>query len=285
MKEIKIIADSTCDLSKELIEKYDIDIFPLHVHLNENEYRDGIDITPDEIYEWSNETGKTPKTSALSPFEAKQYLGHALSVARHVLCFTISERMSSCCSVMYTVAREMGMLDYVHIIDSSNLSTGIGLQILMAADMVEKGYSYVDILKHIEEIQPKVNASFVVDSLTYLHRGGRCGGVAKIVGNSLKLHPKIYVKDKEMHVGKFYQGSLKRVLRQYVNDLKQPLMNARKDRVFITHSGMDEALIMMIKHEVEELNHFDEILITRAGSIISSHCGPNTLGILFIENE
>lgn len=283
MNNIVIMADSTCDLPKELIEKYGILIFPLHVHLDDKEYSDGIDITPDQIYEWSNLTNKTPKTSALSPMEAEIYLRHALSEAEHVLCFTLSEHMSSCCSVMFTVASQMDMLDQVHIIDSGNLSSGIALQILAAADMFQKGYSYIDILRYINDIQFKVNASFVVDTLTFLHRGGRCNSVATIAGNTLKLHPKIYVKDGKMHSGKLYRGSLKRVLKQYVNELKPLLINAQKERVFITHSGIDEELINLVKIEVESLNYFDEILITRAGSIISSHCGPNTLGILFIE--
>ena len=283
MKEIKIIADSTCDLPQELVDKYDIDIFPLHVHLDEKDYSDGVDITPDQIYEWSNSTNKTPKTSALSPMEAENYLTNALSQAKYVLCFTISEHMSSCCSVMFTVSRQLDLGDRVLVVNSGNLSSGIALQILMAADMAEKGYSCVEILNSIKEVQSKVNSSFVVDTLTFLHRGGRCSGVAAMAGNALKLHPKIQVKEGKMEVGKFYRGSLNRTLKHYVNDLKPLLLNARNERVFITHSGMDNELIEFVKKEVESLNYFNEIYVNRAGSIISSHCGPNTLGILFID--
>ena len=283
MKEIKIIADSTCDLSKELVEKYDIDIFPLHVHLDEHEYDDGVDITPDQIYEWSNLKKKTPKTSAISPLEAEMYLKKALEQGEYVLCFTISEHMSSCCSVMYTVARQLEMEDRIHVIDSGNLSSGIALQILMVAEMIEKGFSVIDILKNIDDIKLKVNSSFVVDSLTFLHRGGRCNGVAKIAANAIKLHPKIYVENGKMEVGKFYRGSLNRTLKNYVNDLKPLLLNARNSHVFITHSGIDDEYINLVKNEVKSLEYFNEIHVTRAGSIISSHCGPNSLGIIFVE--
>ncbi len=285
MKKIKIIADSTCDLPKNLLEKYEIDLFPLHVHLGDNHYLDGVDITPDQIYFWSNQTKQSPKTSALSPYEAQLYLINALRKAEDILCFTISEKMSSCCSVMYTTATEMDALDRVHIIDSGNLSSGIALQILAAADMIKEGMSFQEILNRLEELKTKVNSSFVVDSLTYLHRGGRCSGVASLTGNTLKIHPKIYVKENEMHVGKFYRGSLQRSLQHYVEDLKPLLSSAEKERVFITHSGMDEDLVELVRKEVEDLHYFNEVIVNRAGSIISSHCGPNTLGVLFIERK
>lgn len=284
MKNIVIMADSTCDLPIELIEKYGIVVFPLHVHLDDKDYRDGIDITVDEIYEWSNKYKKTPKTSALSLYEAEYYLGKALSLGKHVLCFTISEKMSSCSSVLYTAARSIELGDRVHIIDSENLSSGIALQILLAADLIEKGYGHEEIISYINFEKLKVNASFIVNELTYLHRGGRCSGLASLIGNSFKIHPKIYVENKEMHVGKFYRGKIERILEKYVDDLTPLLLNARRERVFITHSGMDERTLNSIKKKIEKLNYFDDIYVTRAGSIISSHCGPNTLGVLFIEN-
>lgn len=282
MKKVSIISDSTCDLSKELLEKYDITVFPLHIHLGEKEYADGIDITPEEIYQWSEETKETPKTSALSLFDAKEYIKKALEKSEEVIVFCISEQMSSCCSVMHMAAVEMEVEDKVFVVDSMNLSTGIGLQILEAAELAETGMGAGEIVEKIKEIQPQVRSSFVVDSLTFLHRGGRCSGVAALAGNTLKLHPCIFVINGKMQAGKKYRGKMDKVILNYVEDLKAELLTAKKERVFITHSGCEDSLIETIKKELEELNYFENIYVTRAGGVITSHCGPGTLGVLYI---
>ncbi|MBO5502506.1 MAG: DegV family EDD domain-containing protein, partial [Clostridia bacterium] len=142
-----------------------------------------------------------------------------------------------------------------------------------------------EITAHVKALRPLVRASFVVDTLTYLHRGGRCSSVAALAGGMLKLHPKIVVAEGKMGVSKKYRGKMTRVLPEYVEDMKEELMNARTERVFITHSGCEQETIDQVKAILEGLNRFDEILITRAGSVISSHCGPGTLGVLFIANE
>lgn len=282
MKKVSIISDSTCDLSKELLEKYDITVFPLHIHLGEKEYADGIDITPEEIYQWSEETKETPKTSALSLFDAKEYIKKALEKSEEVIAFCISEQMSSCCSVMHMAAAEMEVEDKVFVVDSMNLSTGIGLQILEAAELAETGMGAGEIVEKIKEIQPQVRSSFVVDSLTFLHRGGRCSGVAALAGNTLKLHPCIFVINGKMQAGKKYRGKMDKVILNYVEDLKAELLTAKKEHVFITHSGCEDSLIETIKKELEELNYFENIYVTRAGGVITSHCGPGTLGVLYI---
>ena len=282
MKTVSIIADSTCDLSKELLEKYHITTFPRHIHLGDREYLDGVNITPDEIYKWSDERKETPKTSTVSPGEAREVLESKLAEAREVLCFCISENMSSCANVMQMTANDMGVESRVFIINSENLSTGIGLQVIDAAIMAEKGMSAVQIVQKITDMQPRVRASFVVDTLTYLYRGGRCSGLAAMAGSTLKLHPYISVINGKMQPGKKYRGKLEKVICDYVKDLKPELMKACPDRVFITHSGCQEAIIEEVKKQLEELGHFHEILVTRAGSVISSHCGPGTLGVLFV---
>ena len=282
MKRVSIISDSTCDLSKELLEKYDITVFPLHIHLGEKEYSDGIDITTEEIYQWSEETKETPKTSALSLFDAKEYIKRALEKSEEVIVFCISEEMSSCCSVMHMATAEMEVEGKVFVVDSMNLSTGIGLQILTAAELAETGMGAGEIVEKIKEMQPRVRSSFVVDSLTFLHRGGRCSGVAALAGNTLKLHPCIFVLDGKMQAGKKYRGKMDKVILNYVEDLKQELLGAKKEHVFITHSGCEDSLIETIKKELEELNYFENIYVTRAGGVIASHCGPGTLGVLYV---
>lgn len=285
MRTVSIISDSTCDLSKELLEKYQITILPLHIHLGEEEYSDGIDITPEQIYEWSDANKATPKTSALSPYEAKKCLEQQLATSKEVICFCVSEEMSSCANVMRLAATELDAQERVLIVNSRSLSTGIGLQIIEAAVLAEQGKTLEEIGKYLEQIQPFVRASFVVDTLTYLHRGGRCSGLAAMAGSTLKLHPYISVTDGKMQPGKKYRGKMDKVIREYVEDLKPVLRTAHKERVFITHSGCDESIINMVKVQLEEMNYFEEILVTRAGSVITSHCGPGTLGVLFIAGE
>ena len=285
MKSVTILSDSTCDLSAELLEKYHIATIPLHIHLGEKEYLDGVDITPEEIYNWSDENKVTPKTSTVSPYEAKKFLQEHLTEENELICFCISENISSCRSIMHMVALDLGVADRVYILDSANLSTGIGLQIIEAAIMAKQGMGAKQIVDRIKEIQPSIRASFVIDTLTYLYRGGRCGGLTALVGSTLKLHPCISVMNGKMQVGKKYRGEMKNTIKSYVRDLKPVLEMARPERVFITHSGCDTTLIDIVRKQLEELQHFDEILITRAGSVISSHCGPGTLGILFIAGE
>lgn len=281
---IRIISDSTCDLSRELIEKYNIEILPLHIHLGEEEYQDGVTITPDEIYEWSDANDTTPKTAAVSIGEAVDVFEPHVKNGDELIVFSISQGMSATCSVLRLAAAELEAEDSIHVIDSANLSTGIGLLVIEAAMMIQEGKTATEIVAKIEELKPLVSASFVVDTLTYLHRGGRCSGVAALAGGMLKLHPKIVVENGKMDANKKYRGKINAVIKSYVKDMEEDLKNAKKDRVFITHSGCEESIIEEVREYLKSLQVFDEILVTRAGSVISSHCGPGTLGVLFIKN-
>ena len=282
---IKIISDSTCDLSKDLIEKYDITILPLHIHLGEEEYQDGVTITPDEIYTWADANNTTPKTSAASMIEVIDLYEPYIKNGDEIISFSISSSMSANNNVMRLAAEDLEAEDKIHVIDSANLSTGIGLLVIEAAIMVKEGKTAAEIVARIEELKPLVSASFVVDTLTYLHRGGRCSSVAVLAGGALKLHPKIVVENGKMGANKKYRGKINSVIMSYAKDLEADLKNAKKDRVFITHSGCDENVINDVRAYLESLEKFDEILVTRAGGVISSHCGPGTLGVLFIKDE
>lgn len=281
MSNVKIIADSTCDLSKELLGAYDISIIPLMISMGETTKKDGIDITPDEIYRWSDKTGQTPKTAAPTIGDAVAFIEPFVKEGLDIIFFGISEAMSATCNVLRLAARNLGY-ERLFVVDSKNLSTGIGLQVLRAAERAKMGHSAEEILKDNDEIKGKVRASFVVDTLTFLHRGGRCSGVAALLANTLKLKPEIVVEDGKMGVGKKYRGNIKSVLLKYVQDRKEQILAADPQRIFITHSGCDESVVEEIKKFLEGLNKFKEILITRAGGVISSHCGPNTLGVLYI---
>ncbi|MBR6570518.1 MAG: DegV family protein [Clostridia bacterium] len=282
---VQIISDSTCDLSRDLLEKYKVEILPLHVILGSQDYQDGLTITPDEIYRWSDENKQTPKTAAVSVEETMEALQPHLKEGREVICFAISESMSSTANAMRLAAKRLQAEDQVTVIDSANLSTGIGLLVIEAARMAKAGMNARQIAEVIEALKPRVRASFVVDTLTYLHRGGRCSGVAAFVGSTLKLHPRIAVENGKMAPGKKYRGRISRAIMDYVKDMEADLKNAQKDRVFITHSGCTEEDIAAVRSYLQGLNHFDEILTTRAGSVVSSHCGPGTLGVLFISGK
>lgn len=282
---VKIISDSTCDLSKELLQKYEVDILPLHILLDKTEYEDGIDITPEEIYHWSDEYKTTPKTSAPSLERAIDILKPYTQDGREVVCFSISSEMSSSGNVFRLAALELNAQDKVFVIDSANLSTGIGLLVIEAAILAKEGKTAVEIAEYIERLKPLVRASFVVDTLTYLHRGGRCSGVAAMAGGALKLHPEIVVIDGKMQPLKKYRGKMNKVLLTYAKNMESELKQAKKDRVFITHSGCSEEIIEEIQKYLRSLDIFEEILVTRAGGVISSHCGPGTLGVLFIDGR
>lgn len=282
---VKIIADSTCDLSRELLEKYDVDILPLYIILGDREYEDGSGISPDEIYRWSDEQRTTPKTSACSLEKTLETFRPVLDEGREIVCFSISDSMSTSGNVMRMAAEELGASDRVHVVNSENLSTGIGLMVIEAAILARQGRTAAEIVRHVEALRPRVRASFVVDTLVYLHRGGRCSGLAALLGGTLKLHPRILVENGRMIPGKKYRGRMSHVLMHYATEMENELRAAKPDRVFITHSGCDEADVEAVRSYLQSLNHFSEILITRAGGVISSHCGPGTLGVLFIAGE
>lgn len=282
---VKIISDSTCDLSRELLEKYDIDIAPLHIVLGEAEYEDGVSITPDEIYKWSDENKVTPKTSAAGIEQTIELMRPYVEAGREVVCFSISASMSTTVNVMNMATEVLEAEHLVKVVDSANLSTGIGLLVIEAAIMAQEGKTAQEIVDRMEQLKSLVRASFVVDTLTYLHRGGRCSGLAAMAGGVLRLHPKIVVENGKMRPDKKYRGKMERVVMDYTKDMEEDLKTAKKDRVFITHSGCSEDIVNEVKSYLKALNIFDEILITRAGGVISSHCGPGTLGVLFIKEE
>lgn len=282
---VKIMADSTCDLSQELIEKYDITILPLHIVLGDREYADGTGVSPDDIYKWSDQHNSTPKTSACALEEVVDALRPYAEKAQEVVCFCISSAMSTTANVMRLAAKELGAEDKVFVVDTGNLSTGVGTLAVHGAEMALKGSTGAEIAASCEDKKPRVRTSFVVDTLKYLHRGGRCSSVAAMAGSVLKLHPKIAVIDGKMLAEKKYRGKMDSVLMEYAKDLEPDLIRAETDRIFITHSGCPESTINMVKDYIESLGRFKNIYVTRAGGVISSHCGPGTLGLLFIEGR
>ncbi|MBQ9608278.1 MAG: DegV family protein [Lachnospiraceae bacterium] len=284
MNKIKIITDSSSDLSKEQLAQYDIDVDPLCIIMDDKSYLDGIDTNPNEIFTWADANKTTPKTAAITYDMTKELIEKYKVEGCDIIFFCISEDMSTCCNVARMVAEDLDYSEHVYVINSMNLSTGIGLQILYAARLRDEGKSASEITDMVNERRNKVRASFVVDTLTYLGRGGRCSTATALLGNTLKLKPEIVVENGKMHVAKKYRGKQDKVTLQYVADLKPQLEKADKTQVFITHSHAQPEVVEKVKHYLEELNIFENITETHASGVISSHCGPGTLGVLFYDN-
>lgn len=284
---VRVFSDSTCDLSEELLRRYNVTLLPLYIILGEKDYKDRVNITPGEIFKWSDEHKTTPKTSAASLDDVKALIKPALDSGDEIVAFSISTEMSNMGNVIRLAAQTLDAEDRVHYIDSRNLSTGIGLLVCEAAEMAQKGASAEEIVSHITALIPKVRASFVVDTLTYLHRSGRCSGLAAMAGSVLRLHPKIHVKDGIMGAGKKYRGRYSDIILNYAKEMEPQLRKARPERVFVTHTVPDSSRepVDKVVDFLRSLGYFDEVLETKAGGVISSHCGPGTLGVLFIEGD
>ena len=280
-EKIIVTCDSTCDLSPELLERYGVKTLPLVITMDDKAYRDGIDATPDDIYEFYNKTGRLAKSTAGNIADYADFFRENLEDGAHLIHFCLSSEMSTTYNNARLAAEEF---DRVHVVNTANLSTGSSLLVLKAMDMIADGKTVAEILEEIETLKPRVDASFVIDSLTFLYKGGRCSAVSALGANLLKLKPCIEVKGGSMGVGKKYRGKFDVVLKEYAKDR---LENADVDlrRAFVTHAGCDKEVVDSIAEIVKNSLPFEEVLVTRAGCTISAHCGRNTLGVLFIRKS
>lgn len=278
-KNIIISSDSTCDLNQELIDRYQIRILPMGVTLGDVYYRDGVDITPDDLYAYHAKSGQLPKTAAVNIADHMDFFAGLTRDGSTVIHFTISASMSSNYNNACVAAAEF---EDVHVIDSQNLSTGSGLLVIAAAEMVQQGMAAKEVVEKILAMTDYVDASFVVDDLEYLVKGGRCSAVAAFGANLLQLKPCIHVKNGAMGVGKKYRGKFEKVLLAYIADRLAQDGDIVPDRVFVTHAGCDPQIVEQVTEAVRKTMPFKEVLVTRAGCTVSSHCGANTLGVLFI---
>ena len=281
-KKVIIASDSTCDLSPELIERYGVQILSLGVTLGEDQYTDGVDITPDMIYEHYEKTGELPKTAAINISEFESFYKKLSEGGNSVVMFTIGSSMSSTYNNARLAAEE---LEDVYAVDTKNLSTGGGLLVLAACEMAAEGKTAKEIADACQELVAYVDASFVIDNLEFLYKGGRCSALAAFGANLLQLKPCIMVRDGKMGVGKKYRGKFDVVLKTYIKDMIGDASDIKTNRVFVTHAGCDDAIVNACVEQVKAMNIFDEVLVTRAGCTVSSHCGRNTLGVLFIKNS
>ncbi len=277
-KKILISADSTCDLTPELLEKYQIRLLPLYITFGDESLRDGIDITPDELYKKVEESNILPKTSATSIGDFTAYFEKLLEEAEQVIHFTLSSGLS--CTYQNAVLAAEEFPGKVFPVDTLNLSTGEALTILNAADLLAGGASAEEIVAASKAYAQRVNASFVVENLEFLYKGGRCSALSALGANLLGIKPCIEVGEGKMDVGKKYRGKFQAVLKKYVEE-RLSEGEVDPERIFVTHAGCDAAVVDSVRDAVEATGLFHQVLVTRAGCTISAHCGPNTLGILF----
>lgn len=278
-EKILIASDSTCDLSPELIEQNNIKILPLGVSLGENNFTDGVDITPDDIYVHYEKTKQLPKTAAVNVAEFSAFFEKYVNEGYSIVMFTISAQMSSTYNNARLAAEEF---EGVYAVNTENLSTGGGLLVLSACQMAKEGMSAKEIAEKCEQIAKRVDASFVIDSLEFLYKGGRCSALEALGANLLQLKPCITVRGGKMGVGKKYRGKFGDVLKKYISDQLGNGENLELDYVFVTHAGCDPQIVDACVEQVKSLVPFKNLFVTRAGCTISSHCGRNTLGVLFI---
>ena len=276
---IKITADSACDLGPELIAKYDIGIFPLSVNLGDQVFHDSVDICPKDIYAYVDGGGDLPATAAVNPAEYAERFAVLAEENDAVIHVSLGSAISCCYQNACIAAADYAN---VYVVDSNNLSTGFGHVVLEAVRCAGSGMEAEDIALHLEEFRTRVRAGFVLGRLDYMKKGGRCSSVAALGANLLKLKPSIAVVDGKMGVVKKYRGTMEKVLRDYVADQLRDQKALIHDRIFITHSGVDPKLVELVREEIRKYADFREITETFAGCTISSHCGPDCLGILFV---
>lgn len=282
MSKIIVTADSTCDLDKGSIDKYGIIICPLYVRTEEGEYRDGVNITAPKLFDYVSHTGKLPKTAACSADDYINLWKPFVDAGNEVVHINISGEFSSCYQNACLGAQEVG---HVYTVDSRNLSSGSGHLAIEAAILAQEGKTGSEIQAILDEKKQRLNVSFVIDTMEYLAKGGRCSSVVSLAAGLLKIKPMIEVKNGKMGVGKKYRGKLSAVLKQYVHERLQAAGPLELKRIFITDSGVDLDIVEECRKAILEEAPFEEIIHSLAGCTVCSHCGPGTLGILFFQAE
>lgn len=277
MNKVIVTSDSTADLDYLFTER-NVPMISLSVLLGDREGLDGTEVKPEDIYTYFDKTKQTPKTAAVSIDRYYDFFKKFTDDGYDVVHFTISSDMSACYSNACVAAEKLGG---VYVVDSMNLSTGIGLQVLYAQDLVAEGLSAREIADKVNARRGAVQASFVVDTMTFLQKGGRCNSVTAFVASVLKIHPSIFVKDGEMGVGKKYLGSTSKSILRYVRDTMEAFLHPDKKYVFVTHSSSPAETVEQVKREILSVWKDANVIETVAGSTVTSHCGKGTLGILY----
>ncbi len=279
MSKVVITADSTCDLSPELLKRYDIRIIPLSIQLGDVSYLDGVDFSTGDIYSRYREDGTLPKTAAPGIQQFLDFFGAILAEGCEIVHLDISAELSATFNNACIAA---GELSGVYPVDTRMLSTGVGLLCIEGAECRDRGMSAAEIAEHLRTLTEKVDTSFVLDTLEFLWKGGRCSGIAALGANLLHLKPGLEMKDGKLGVYKKYRGNIQHVYKQYVRE-RLSGAEIRPGHIFVTDSGeVPEETLAELMDMVREAVPGAEVHSTKAGCTVTSHCGPKTLGVLFI---
>ena len=280
---IRIITDSTCDLSKELIEKYNIRVIPLHVSFpgDDTEYLDGVNINSEQLYDLAKKLNVLPKTGAVNVVDFIKVFEEELAKGNEIFYVGIGSGLSSTYNNA-CIAREQFPDSKIVVLDGQNLSTGTGLIVIKAARLAKEGKSLEEIKEICEKVVPLVSAKFCIDRLDYLYKGGRCSGMAMIAAHALKIHPVAKVINNKLVVYKKPRGKYENAVEVQIDEFMHDLDNIDKSCVFITHSGRMGGIEKQIYDKISPYLDKENLFITEAGCTISSHCGPKTIGILYI---
>ena len=283
-KKVALSSDSTCDLNDELKNQYNVQYYPFYINYKGKDYKDGIDITPKEIFESYTEDGELPKTAASSIGEFEKHFKQFTDKGMEVVHISLGHALSSAYVNARTAAENM---EGVYVVDSCNLSSGSGQLVIRAGKMIEEGKSAKEIADELEKIKPHVHTSFILDTLDFMAAGGRCPAIAAKAAGMLKCKPYLSVdnSDGSLHMGKIYRGKQEKVIRKYIVDELGKYDNILPDEIFITHSsGFDKDYLEDLSQIIKETVPFKKVHTTVANCTISSHCGPKCLGILFVTN-
>lgn len=281
MNKVQIVVDSTVDLNKEHYEQYGIHVVPLNVNFGEENYRDGVDITPDEVYERVKKDGKLPATAAISPALLAEEIKPFIDKGMDVVFVGIGSKLSTTFQNLHIACADFS--DHVFPIDSNSLSSGSGLLALKCAKLRDEGKSAKEIQEAVQPLADKLSVKFVLDRLEYMRKGGRCSTFAAIFGTLLRIHPILKMSEGKLIMSKKVRGPIKLAYNDMVNELKGDMPNVDLDHVMITHAGMNDEDLKYLYDEVAKVVDKSRIMVTRAGCVISSHCGYGCVGILYIK--
>ena len=282
MEKIKLIVDSTVDLTKELYKEYDMEVVPLSVNFDAESFSDGVTITRDELYARVKKDKKLPSTAAVSPQKFEEVFRKYLDQGYEVIYVGIGSTLSTCFQSAF-IAKGNIDSDKIHIVDSKNLSSASGLLALKAGKMIKEGKSVKEIVEAMEKAVPNTVAQFSVETLDYLHKGGRCSGASKLLGHIFHVHPHLMVVDGKLIVYKKPRGTMKMAIDGQIEELKKALPNVEMDNIMITDSGVTDDIRKYFIDQVAKIVDRKVIRPTPAGCVISSHCGFGTIGLLFIK--
>ena len=276
---IKITTDSTCDLPRSLLERHHISVTPLGIVKNDRLYRDGIDIRPADIARHVDGGGDITTTSAVNIADYEVFFREHAAKHDAVIHLNIGSGFSSCHQNAKIAAEDV---EEVYVVDTQNLSAGHGLLVLAAAEAAEAGRSVAEILDLLDDLIPRVEISFILDRLDYMKKGGRCSAVAALGANLLKLHPCIEVVSGKMSVTKKFRGSPEKVMRDYLKERLTGRTNVELDRILLIDTCEDDRLAAVGREFLAADGRFGEVIETKAGCTVFSHCGPGVLGLILL---